>query len=434
MRGLRSFIALLAVLIALGAYLYFVESKRTPGDDEEKRDRVFAVEADKIDEITIKSEAGDRTTLKKVSDRWQLTAPESAEADGSEVAGITRNLSTLEVQRVIEENPSTLDDFGLAQPRIEITFKASGQEHKLLVGSKTPTGGDLYARTAAQSRVFLIPSFVESSLNRGTFDLRDKSALKFDREQADSIEIVADAQTTKFARAAGGWQLAQPAVSRTDAAAIESLVSRLSSVQMKKIVAPQAADLKQYGLEQPAATVRVGTGSSQATLLVGGKADEGDVYARDASRPAVFTVEASLLEDLQKKPGDYRQKDIFDARAFNTTRLDVTRAGQTIVVEKAGDTWRLTGPAQKDADTAKVDALLSALTGARADSFIDTAPAGATEAAVVAVKFDGGQKEERVTFLRAGSDAYALRGDAAGAAKIEASTLDGILKALDEIK
>ena len=41
MRGLRSFLLLLVVALALGAYVYFVESKRDPssGDDKEK---VFA--------------------------------------------------------------------------------------------------------------------------------------------------------------------------------------------------------------------------------------------------------------------------------------------------------------------------------------------------------------------------------------------------------
>ena len=38
MRGSKSFIGLLVVLLALGAYLYFVESKRTPGAADEKQD------------------------------------------------------------------------------------------------------------------------------------------------------------------------------------------------------------------------------------------------------------------------------------------------------------------------------------------------------------------------------------------------------------
>ena len=58
MRGLRSFGLMLVVLVALGGYLYFVESKRPADSGEEKKDKAFAVEADKIDEFTVRNEAG----------------------------------------------------------------------------------------------------------------------------------------------------------------------------------------------------------------------------------------------------------------------------------------------------------------------------------------------------------------------------------------
>jgi hypothetical protein len=443
MRGLRSFVGLLTVLIALGAYLYFVESKRTPGDAAEKKDKVFTVEADKIEEVTIKSEAGETTTLKKAGTEWQMVAPAPAPVDVAEVSGITSNLSTLEQQRVIDENPSDLARFGLTEPRIQVTFKAGGQEQKLLIGSKTPTGSDLYAKTAAEPKVFLIASYLDSTFNRTTFDLRDKSALKFDRDSADSLEVATADRPLKFAKSNGEWQVTQPPVSRSDPAAIEGLITRLASLQMKTLAAAEPADLKSYGLDRPAASVRIGTGSSLATLLLGSAAEEGSVYAKDASRPAVFTVEATLLEDLKRDAGAYRQKDLFDARAFNTTRVEVARGGagqvfeKTTVKDKDGkeeQKWRQTAPAGKDVDGSKVDALLSSLTGARADSFVDRIPAAAKPDAVFGVKFDEGRKDERVTFLRAGADAYAVRDDAEGGAKIPAAVLDEILKALDALK
>ncbi|HJR57998.1 MAG TPA: DUF4340 domain-containing protein [Vicinamibacterales bacterium] len=443
MRGLRSFVGLLTVLVALGAYLYFVESKRTPGDDADKKEKVFAVEADKIEEVTIRSEAGDRTTLKKSGTEWQVVAPAPAAADAAEISGITSNLSTLEQQRVIEENPANLADFGLAEPRVEVTFKSGGQEQKLLIGGKTPTGADLYAKTAAQPKVFLIASYLDSTFNRATFDLRDKSALKFERDSADSLEIVTADRTLKFAKTNGEWQIAQPVTTRPDASAIEGLIGRLGGLQMKTLAAAEPGDLAQYGLATPAATVKIGTGSSLATLLIGSAAEEGSVYAKDGSRPAVFTVEAALAEDLKRDPGAYRQKDLFDARSFNTTRVEVARAGVTAVFEKAmvkdkdGNEqlkWRQTAPAAREIDGAKVDALLSSLTGARADSFVDAPPGGAKPEAVFALKFDEGRKEERVTFLKAGSDAYAVREGTAGAAKVDSGVLDEILKGLDALK
>ena len=40
------------------------------------------------------------------------------------------------------------------------------------------------------------------------------------------------------------------------------------------------------------------------------------MYAKDVSRPLVFTVDKTLADDLKKSPADYRLKDIFDFREF----------------------------------------------------------------------------------------------------------------------
>jgi hypothetical protein len=45
------------------------------------------------------------------------------------------------------------------------------------------------------------------------------------------------------------------------------------------------------------ATVNLNAGSARATLLMGGKAADNTVYARDASKQSVVTVESALLDD-----------------------------------------------------------------------------------------------------------------------------------------
>ncbi len=115
---------------------------------------------------------------------------------------------------------------------------------RLLIGEKTPSGGDLYAKTPDQSRVFLISSYLDSTFNKTAFNLRDKAILKFDREKADTVEI-AGAFPVQFARQGMEWRIAKPVAARADYAAVEGLVTKLSSGQMQEIVAPEASDLKQ---------------------------------------------------------------------------------------------------------------------------------------------------------------------------------------------
>ena len=435
MRGVRSLIALVVVAAGLGAYLYFVEAKKEPGSDK-KLEKVFTgVAADKIDQLTIKPESGDRTTVQKQSGSWQLTQPVTAKADEAEVSGITSGLSSLEVQRVVDEKPADLKEYGLAPPRIEVSFKAGGQSRALQIGQKTPTGTDLYAKVPDNPRVFLISSYLDSTFNRSTFDLRDKSILRVERDKVDSLEITTPDHELKFAKNGPEWKIASPTAARADFSAVEGLVGRLNTAQMKALTAQNATDLKEYGLDKPDVVVKIGAGSAQASLAIGKSAGEGVVYAKDMSRPMVFTIESALADELKKGVDDYRLKDLFDARSFNTTRVQVVRNGQTLAFEKNGDKWKQVSPAAKDADGAKIDSFISAVSNARAASFVDSIKDTGLDKPelTVTLKTDEG-KQEQVSFARHESEVFAQRGGEPGAAKVDSATYDGIVKALDALK
>jgi hypothetical protein len=401
------------------------------------------VDAAKIDELEIKSESGERTTLQRKGQDWTIVQPAAAAPDQATVSGITSNLASMELQRVIEENPSDVAEFGLATPRVEVAFKADGKQHRLQIGQKSPTGTDVYARLADQKRVFLISSSLESTFNRTSFDLRDKTVLKLDREKVDSLVVTAAGKETRFEKAGGEWTLKAPVEGRADFGAVDGLVSRIAGLQMKAL-AGEPSKPGEYGLEKPAATVRIGSGSSQATLAIGGPAGEGSVYAKDLARPVVFTVESSLLDDLKKDAAEFQQKDLFDARSFNATRLEIVRGGQSSTFEKTKvkdkegkevEGWKQTAPTARDVDAAKMEALLSAITGARATSFAPaTAKTGLDKPELaVTFKYDT-NKEERVAFARTGTTVHASRAGAAGAAIVDATVLDGIIKAFEAIK
>jgi len=450
MRGLRSTIALLIALVGLGAYIYFVTWKRPDGDaggTGKKLDRVFAgLTSDKIDELTVTSANGEATTLKKDGGAWQVTQPLATKADESEVSGILNALSTADLVRVIDENPTSLNDYGLSNPHVEIDFKVAGDKttKKLFLGEKTPTGSDLFAKRNDEKRVFLISQYQEASLNKSAFDLRDKMVLKFDRDKVDGVDVEAGGKTLAIAKDGGEWKISKPLAVRADYGSVEGLVGRLQSLQMKTVTADQAsaADLKKYGLDKPQATVNLLAGSARATLLVGGKASDTTVYARDASKPMVITVESSLLDDLKKGADDYRRKDLFEFRAYNAQHVELTRNGQTVVFdrvkgqgENARDKWHRASPNAADVDLDKVDAFLAKLANMRATSFVDaSAKTGLDKPALtVAVKFDDGKKEERVTFGQAGSDVFASRPGEPGAAKTDAADFNESVKSLDEL-
>jgi len=446
MRGLRSTLVLFVVLVGLVAYIWFVERKREPASDEgPAKTKVFSVEADKIASIEVKASAGERTALARRDGKWSITSPETLEADEAEVSGLTTNLATLEVQRVVAEQANDLSQFGLAEPKVEVSFKLEGDAttRRLLLGDKTATGGDMYAKTADQPRVFLVAGYLDTTFDRKTFDLRDKKVLRFDRDKVDAMEI-ASAQApapARFAKTNDSWRLAAPLDARADFGAIEGLIGRLASGQMKSIVAAAPADLKEYGLDAPDATVALIAGSARTAISFGAKTPDGSgVYAKDASRPMVFTVEPFLVEDLKKPPSEFRPKDLFEFRSFSGNRFEIARGGATLVFEKqkgkdasAPETWAQTQPA-KAIEEAKILDALSKMSNLRAQSFVDALPAGSAQAAVVTTRHGDGKKEDRVTFFLSGTEVYATRPGEPGAASVAKTDYDDAIKAIDAIK
>jgi hypothetical protein len=444
MRGLRSTIALLVVLAGLGAYIYFVTSKAE--DSSTKQDKLFpSVASDNIEEITVKNDAGETTTVKKADGKWTMTAPFQTRASDMDASGIANALAGLDVTRVVDENPTDVKDYGLDAPSTEITFKSNGgnPSGKLLIGKKTATGGSLYARKDDEKRVVLIGEFNSTTFNKSTFDLRDKAIVTFDRSKVDGLDVVLDKSSFELAKKEGDWSMVKPIVARADTSAADGLVTSVESLQVKSIVGPSATpdDLKRYGLDKPSAVVNLHLGSDRTSIVVGGPAGEDTVYAKDASKPDIFTIQKTAADDLKKTANDYRRKDMFDMRAFTATHIEVTRAGKTTAWDKvkgtgenAVDTWKRVSPSAGEPDKDKFGAFVAALADIRATEFVDSkAKTGLDNpAATIVVKFDEGKKEDRVNVSKSGADAYASRPDDPGASKIDASKLDEALKSIDE--
>ena len=230
---------------------------------------------------------------------------------------------------------------------------------------------------------------------------------------------------------------------RADFGVVEGLIGRLGSSEMRSIEVDSdeadGADLDPFGLGDPRVTASLELGSASAVLHVGVETEDAAVFARDASRDLVFTIDGALATDLERAAGAYRQKDLFSFRPFNADRLSVVRDDVTTVLEKTGgddgDAWRRLEPEPADVDRVAVDDLLTKLSGLRAASFTDTRDATGLDAplATVVVAYGEPAEEERVLIGRAGDAAYGAHGDEPGAGVLDDSAVDAALEALDAI-
>lgn len=304
----RSFLLLLAAAAAVGAYVWFVELPRDPNAVETTAEDVFTVEEGDIREIRLRNEAGDESTLQRDGERWVFAGSDGVEVDPAEASNLVSGLADLELQRVVDEQPPSLAEFGLETPRVTVSFTAAdGAERTLWIGNRTPTGGDLYAKLGDTPRVFLIGAWLDETFNRSRFDLRDKAALKFSRDAVTGVTLASASGTVTLSRSEGEWALTAPVEAPADNAAADDIVDALQSARMQSVV--DDAGAVDTGLSRPAVTAAVTAGPTRAVLEIGGTAPDGTRYARDAVRNLTFTVEASLVDRLTKTADDLKRQE-----------------------------------------------------------------------------------------------------------------------------
>ena len=271
------------------AAISYYDSKREPRRRQEAGEGVRAAStSDKIERVTVKSAAGDQTTVEKQG---------NGVADDAAGAGGRRRGRALRASRRTWRRsrssawstirPTDLKQYGLDPARIEVTFKFAGKEQKL---PARPEDADRRRISTPRSRTSRacssVASYLEATFNKSSFDLRDKTILKIDREKVDRVEIETPDRTVKVAKQGADWRISSPVDARADFGAVEGIIGRLNTTPMKAITAAEATDLTEYGLDKPAATVRVMSGSAQAGLRDRQEPPgEGVVYAKDLVAP-----------------------------------------------------------------------------------------------------------------------------------------------------
>src|SRR5207247_939603 len=159
--------------------------------------KILTLQPADVTALSIRKKDGDSVVLSKNgSGQWQITAPRVLAADQDAVSSVLSTLSSLNSDRLVEDKAASFDQYGLAQPSIEVAItKKDGKTQKLLIGDDTPTSSGAYATLAGDTRVFTMASYNKSALLKNANDLRDKRLLIFDSDKVSSIELTDKKQT-----------------------------------------------------------------------------------------------------------------------------------------------------------------------------------------------------------------------------------------------
>src|ERR1700677_1948136 len=171
----RGLLVAVVLLAGLGVGLYFsnkekaAEAAKPPADTPPK---ILALTEGDITKVALKKGAYE-TDLQKTGGKWQITAPMPYAADQDTASQLVASAANVSSDRVVEDKASNLAPYGLNSPILEVDLTAkAGKVSKLKIGDDTPTNSGSYAMLEGDPRVFTVPSYVKTGIDKSLNDLR----------------------------------------------------------------------------------------------------------------------------------------------------------------------------------------------------------------------------------------------------------------------
>jgi hypothetical protein len=420
MKNLGMMIA--ALVLAALAGIYYWSNHRKPSADASATSTsastaILTMPQADISSIDIKKKAAPEIVLgKNSSGAWELTEPKKYGADQDAVNGILTTVSSLNADRIIDEKPSDISQFGLKEPTLELDIATkNNQTKKLLIGDDTPAGGGTYAMLAGDPRVFTIASFNKSSIDKSLNDLRDKRFLTADFDKVTQIDLTAKKRQIEFQHSKDAWQIVKPAPARADAAQVDDLVQKLRTA---KFDIASADDAKKAAS---------GFASRSQDLHI--RKNKDDYYAKSSVVDSAYKVASDLATALDKSPDDFRNKKLFDFGFEDPNRVELHDGAKNYAFTHTGSDWFQNG---KKLDPAGIDNLVEKLRDLAAVKFPESG-FGASQIDLLVVSNDN-KRTERIQISKNGDGYIARRENEPSLYELNASDVTAIETAADAVK
>ena len=310
-----------------------------------------------------------------------------------------------------------------------ICLKRTIRLRSFLLGDETPAGNGIYAKLDGDPRVFTIPKYDKTSIDKSANDLRDKRLLTVDSDKISQVDLIAKKQEIAFGRNKDEWQIVKPRPLRADGTAVDELVRALTDAKMELDASDDPKkDASLFSAAAPVATAKVTAESGTQELQV--RKNKDDYYAKSSVVEGVYKVPSALGQALDKNLDDFRNKKLFDLGSDDPNKIEIRDVTKSYFLTRSGEDW-WSGSAKK-MDAGTVQELIDKLRDLSASKFVDS---GFTTTLIdLTVTSNDGKRVEKVAISKAGDNYIAKRENDLTLYQLDSKAVDDFRKSADDVK
>ncbi len=423
------------VLLALTGALYWSNHRKsnesTANASTDAAPAILKLDSAAITKVELKNKDAEPIVLAKNNyGTWQITQPQVIPADQTTVSNAVSSLASLNSERLVDDKAANVKQFGLDPPSVEIDVTAKDKTQKLLLGDATPTGSAVYAMLAGDPRLFTLPSYEKTGIDKNLNELRDKRLLTIDPDKIGRIDLIRTNQEIEFGRSKDEWQILKPKPLRADDMRVGDLARTLTNAQMNLNGPDASGSVADSGFAHatPVATAKVTDTSATQELEI--RKTKDIYYAKSSVLGGAYKIDANLGQAVDKGLDDFRSKKIFDFGFADPDKIEMHDGSKTHFLTKGGSDWWSGDGKKIDPDGA--DSFVSQLRDLSASKFVETGFASPT--IELTVTSDKGKRVENISIAKAGNNYIAKRESDPTLYQLDASAIDELQKSADRLK
>lgn len=424
----RGLIVAAVLLVLLGGGIYWSnleEEKKAGAPAKDAPPKILEIPEDQFTKVDIKRRDGTGATLERQASGWRLTAPKALPVDARAVQNLVSALALVSAERVVDEKPANLMQYGFSSPAVEVTIsRKDGKSHRLLIGEDSPLGSAVYAKVEADPRLFTVATATKAAVDKVWQDLRDRRLLTFYEAKLSRIDL----NGIEFVKKPEGWSIAKPKEWRADNFAVEELVRKL--VEAKMEIVPEDEEQGFGALFAKAAPFAIAKATDdQGTQQLEVRKDaEGQFFAKSTAVEGFFKLPTEAVDGLRKTAEEFRSKKLFEFGFTEPAKVEGKHEGKSWAFEKKGNDWWSAG---KKIDPGSVQQLVDLLRELKATKF--AAALAGQPLAEWRVTLPG-KPVEQVTILKQGETFFAQRPGDATIYELDAAVVEALRKLAAEAK
>jgi Domain of unknown function (DUF4340) len=264
-----------------------------------------------------------------------------------------------------------------------VTVTAGTETHKLEVGKVVEgTPNDRYARVDGGKAVAVLPITVARDLSKGKLELVERTIFKFDPIDLQAVRRTMGGQEFETLLEGTNWNVTKPVKLPADQQGMEELADRLSSLRAERVADVEGKDLAKYGLDKPAAIVKlelIGKGAKPVdkSIKIGAPVDpmkpDGERFAQAEGATTVVVLGGPIGKKLLAEPNRFRERNL--ASFVTADKVVISRNGKDLTFVKSGGNWKMTEPVASESEDEALRELHDALARLRAEEIVAEKPA-----------------------------------------------------------